>query len=126
MCALSFLLVCNAMIRQQKEEERQMQSLGQYWFVMYNRGSGSGQDSATRIKLDQEHINYIINQRKIGKIITGGAFTDKTDWVGFEIYNCRTKEEVIKITEADPMITAKIFSYEIHPWITLKGAVTFE
>jgi uncharacterized protein YciI len=63
--------------------------------------------------------------RKTGKIITGGAFPDKDTWIGFEIYNCKTKEEAIKITEADPMVLSKIFSYDIHSWVTLKGKVTF-
>ena len=112
---------------QQKESnEKQMQSLGQYWVVMYSKGSNLQQDSTTMAQISQEHITYIIGLRKIGKIITGGAFTDTAAWKGFEIYNCKTKEEVIKITEADPMVLSKIFSYEIHPWMTLKGVVKFE
>jgi hypothetical protein len=55
-----------------------------------------------------------VSLRKTGKIVTGGAFTDKAAWIGFEIYDCKTKEEVIKLTEADPMVLSKIFSYEIH------------
>lgn len=103
-----------------------MQSLGQYWFVMYSQGPNWGQDSTAKTKLDQEHIKYIIGLRTTGKIITGGAFTDKAAWIGFEIYNCKTKEEVMKLTEGDPMVMSKIFSYEIHPWMTLKGEVKFE
>ena len=126
-CILFFLVIAEACFAQQKEpNERQMQSLGQYWFVMYGKGSNWGQDSTAKIKIEQEHINYIISLRKTGKIITGGAFTDKAAWAGFEIYNCETKEEVIKITEADPMVLSKIFSYEIHPWMTIKGEVKFE
>jgi uncharacterized protein YciI len=93
---------------------------------MYRKGSNWDQDSATKVKISLEHINYIIGLRKIGKIITGGAFLDKATWTGFEIYNCETKDDVLKITEADPMVLAKIFSYEIHPWTTLKGIVKFE
>ena len=83
-------------------------------------------DSTSIAKLTHEHIAYIVGLRKIGKIITGGAFTDKGDWNGFEIYSCETMEEVMKITEADPMVTSKVFSYEIHPWVTIKGTVKFE
>jgi uncharacterized protein YciI len=126
-CILFFLVIGEVCLGQQKESNgKQMQSLGQYWFVMYNKGPNWAQDSTAKIKLDQEHINYIISLRKTGKIITGGAFTDKAAWAGFEIYDCETKEEVIKITEADPMVLSKIFSYEIHPWMTLKGEVKFE
>lgn len=125
-CILFFLVTCDLCIGQQKESNgKQTQSLGQYWFVMYSKGS-NWEDSVTKKKINQEHINYIVSQREAGKIITGGAFLDKIAWVGFEIYNCKTKEEVIKITEADPMVLSKIFSYEIHPWLTLKGAVNFE
>jgi uncharacterized protein YciI len=125
--AVSLLVFLKPCLGQQQESGgKQMQSLRQYWFVMYSNGSNQGRDSTARKKLDQEHIGYIINLRKTGKIVTGGAFTDKGDWNGFEIYNCKTKEEVISITEADPLVLAKIFSYEIHPWITLKGVVTFD
>jgi uncharacterized protein YciI/ketosteroid isomerase-like protein len=107
-------------------EGNQVQSVGHYWFVLFIKGSGWGQDSATTAKLFQEHIHYMINQRETGKIITGGAFLDKAPWIGFEIYSCKTSEEVEKITEADPAISSKIFSYEIHPWATVKGEVKFE
>jgi uncharacterized protein YciI len=125
-CILFFLAIGNTCMGQQKDSSgTQKISLGSYWFVMYSKGS-NWDDSATKKKIDQEHINYIVSLRKTGKIITGGAFTDKVLWAGFEIYDCKTKEEVIKITEADPMVLAKIFSYEIHPWMTLKGTVEFE
>jgi len=126
-CVLLFLLISEGCLGQQKESSgKQVQSLGQYWFVMYSKGPSWGQDSTAKVKLDQEHINYIISLRKAGKIISGGAFTDRAAWIGFEIYNCKTKEEVITITEADPMVLSKIFSFEIHPWMTLKGEVKFE
>ena len=125
-CILFFLVICNICMGQQKDSGgTQKPSLGGYWFVMYSKGS-NWNDSATKKKIDQVHINYIVSLRKTGKIITGGAFTDKAVWTGFEIYNCKTKEEVIKITEEDPMVLSKVFSYEIHPWITLKGTVNFE
>jgi uncharacterized protein YciI len=93
---------------------------------MFSNGQNWGQDSATTAKLFQEHIHYIISQRETGKIITGGAFLDKAAWIGFEIYSCKTSEEVEKITKADPAVSSRIFSYEIHPWATLKGDVKFE
>ncbi|HLX66821.1 MAG TPA: DUF4440 domain-containing protein, partial [Puia sp.] len=123
-CVLTQEAVVNE--QQKGSEGTQVQSMGHYWFVLFNKGSDWGQDSAATTKLFQEHIHYIISQRKIGKIITGGAFLDKVTWIGFEIYSCTTSEEVEKITEADPAVSSKILSYEIHPWATLKGEVKFE
>jgi uncharacterized protein YciI len=118
--------ILNLCIGQQKESsENQVPTLGKYWFVMYSRGPGWVQDSVTKIKISQEHIKYIVGLRKTGKIITGGAFLDKANWTGFEIYNCNTMEDVIKSTDSDPIVISKIFSYEIHPWATLKGLVQF-
>jgi uncharacterized protein YciI len=108
------------------KDGNQVKSMGHYWFAMFSKGSNWGQDSTTTAKLFQEHIHYIIGQRETGKIITGGAFLDKVTWIGFEIYSCKTSEEVEKITKADPAVSSKIFSYEIHPWATLKGEVKFE
>jgi uncharacterized protein YciI len=122
-----FLLLCEICIGQQKGSAgNQAQSLGHYWFVMFGKGSNWGQDSATTAKLFQDHIHYMISQRETGKIITGGPFLDKAAWIGFEIYSCRTSEEVEKVTKADPAVSSKILSFEIHPWGTLKGEVKFE
>jgi uncharacterized protein YciI len=113
-------------VQSQDAAGQQTVTLGKYWFVMYRNGENRRIDSAARKKLDQEHIAFIINLRKTGNIITGGAFTDGGAWNGFEIYHADTKEEVIKITDRDPLVLAGIFSYEIHPWVTLKGTVTFD
>jgi uncharacterized protein YciI len=122
-----FLLLCEICIGQQKGSAgNQLQSMGHYWFVMFSKGSAWGQDSATTARLFQDHIRYIISQRGTGKLITGGAFLDRVTWIGFEIYSCKTSEEVEKITDADPAVSSKIFSYEIHPWVTTKGEVKFE
>jgi uncharacterized protein YciI len=122
-----FLLLCEICIGQQKGSAgNQVQSMGHYWFVMFSKGSAWGQDSATTARLFQDHIHYIISQRGTGKLITGGAFLDRVTWIGFEIYSCKTSEEVEKITDADPAVSSKIFSYEIHPWVTTKGEVKFE
>jgi ketosteroid isomerase-like protein/uncharacterized protein YciI len=122
------VLTQEAVVKEQQKgsEGTQAQSMGHYWFVLFTKGSTWGQDSAATTRLFQDHIHYIISQRKTGNIITGGAFLDKVTWIGFEIYSCTTSEEVEKITEADPAISSKIFSYEIHPWTTLKGEVKFE
>jgi|SRR5580700_7455208 uncharacterized protein YciI len=102
-----------------------MQGLGKYWFVLYTKGPNF-QDSVTRRKIFQQHLDYIIGLRKSGKIITGGAFEDRSSLAGFEIYNCTTSEEAGRLTDGDPMVKSKVFSYEIHPWMTLKGTVSFD
>jgi ketosteroid isomerase-like protein/uncharacterized protein YciI len=118
------VLTQEAVVRE--SDGAQVQSIGHYWYVMFSKGPNWGQDSATTSKLFQDHINYIMSQRETGKVITGGAFPDRATWLGFEIYGCKTTEEVEKITEADPAVSSKIFSFEIHPWMTLKGEVKFQ
>ena len=54
----------------------------------------------------------------MGKLILAGPFTNKINWTGCLIYSCQSKEEVEKIAEADPLVSSKIVSYEIHPWKT--------
>src|ERR1700683_5189399 len=88
---LFFLTMGNTCSGQKESNEKQRQSLGEYWFVMYSKGT-RWQDSTTKKHLDQDHIDYIINLRKTGKIITGGAFSDRMSWTGFEIFSCKTKE----------------------------------
>ena len=124
---LFVLFACNACVAQQQESAGQAApAIGHYWFVMYKTGTTGDVDSARRTKVTGEHIAYIVGLRKSAKIIAGGAFADQAGLIGFQIYNCPIKEEVIKLTEADPLIISKLAIYEIHPWVTLKGVVAFE
>lgn len=100
--------------------------LGQFWFVMYSKGPGWNIDSTSKQKKDREHIDYIMGLMKEGKFITGGFFPDNGAWTGILIYNSKTREEVVKLSEGDPIVSSKIVSYEIHPYMTIKGTVKFE
>jgi hypothetical protein len=46
--------------------------------------------------------------------MTGGAFLDKATWTGFEIYNYEAKDDVLKITEADPMVIHHMVCFVWH------------
>ncbi len=103
----------------QKElSKEQIPALGQYWFVMYSKGLHWQMDLTSKSKIEQKHLDYSWVQLKAGKLISAGPFTDKINWTGCLIYNCQSKEEVEKIAEADPLVSSKIVSYEIHPWKT--------
>jgi polyisoprenoid-binding protein YceI len=73
-CILFFPVISEACLGGQKESNgKQMQSLGQYWFVMYSKGPSWWQDSTAKIKLDQDHIIYNISLKVIPE-------DSKVDW----------------------------------------------
>jgi polyisoprenoid-binding protein YceI len=71
-CILFFLVSGEVCLGQKKESNgKQMQSLGQYQFVMYSRGPNWAQDSTAKIK--SAHVNYNTSLKVIPE-------DSKVDW----------------------------------------------
>ena len=95
-----------------------------YWFVMLTKGNDRSQDSATAEKIQTGHIANIKKLYGEGKIKVAGPFGEEGDpmtigWVGLFIFDCETKEEVEKLLQTDPAVSAGRLAFEIKPWYTV-------
>ncbi len=95
-----------------------------YWFVLLTKGNKRDQDSVTAAKIQTEHLNNIRRLYGEGKIKVAGPFGEDssavtTGWQGIFIFDAATKEEVEKLLQSDPAITAGRLIYQIKPWYTI-------
>ncbi|NUM72636.1 MAG: hypothetical protein HUU43_17485, partial [Ignavibacteriaceae bacterium] len=76
-----------------------------YFFVMLNEGPNRKQDSATAMKIQEEHLGNIMKMVKEGQVRLVGPFLDDSVWKGFFIFDVATEDEVKKLLANDPAIT---------------------
>lgn len=93
-------------------------NIKKYWFVMLTTGPNRSQDSTTAAKLQEGHMSNMGMMYREGKLKVAGPFGDDGNWRGIFIFDCETKEEVLKLLAKDPAISAGRLAYEIHPWYT--------
>ena len=94
-----------------------------YWFVLLTKGNNRSQDSATAAKIQAGHLTNIDKLYYEGKIKVAGPFGRDTDsltagWQGIFIFDCEAKEEVDKLLQTDPAISAGRLVYQIKSWYT--------
>ncbi|MBP3950496.1 YciI family protein [Bacillus suaedae] len=66
----------------------------------------------------QQHLDYLEQLGKQGKIFAKGPFVDGTG--GMVIYSAETIEEATALAEADPYIQAGVRRLELHEWGMMK------
>jgi len=119
--ALGFLLIIamvsftiKPLMAQNKiEEDFQMK---QYFMVFLTAGPNRAQDSVTRAKLQEGHLNNITRLFNEKKIVLAGPFLDKGTYLGIFIFDVATENEVKELLKTDPAIEAGRLGYVIHPW----------
>ena len=116
---LSFCLFFSILVSAQEKKENAAPRIKQYWFVMLVKGPTRSQDSVTAAKLQEGHMDNMRKMNEDGKLKVAGPFGDDGNWRGIFIFDCETKEEVLKLLAQDPAIAAGRLAYEIHPWYTI-------
>jgi uncharacterized protein len=61
-----------------------------------------------------QHMDFLIQKEKEGKIFARGRFTDGEG--GLVIYMADTLEKAREIAESDPLISSGARTLEIHEW----------
>ncbi|MFC5270396.1 hypothetical protein [Adhaeribacter terreus] len=98
----------------------QLANMKPYTVIILKKGPNF--DSAETLKIIQaEHLPYIFNLRAEGKMLLTLPVQDNTDVAAVGVYNSLDKEEIQKLTEADPAIQKGVFTYELMNSIGMKG-----
>lgn len=111
--ALAFSSVKPLMAQNKIEEDFHMK---QYFMVFLTAGPNRTQDSVTRVKLQEGHLNNITRLFNEKKIVLAGPFLDNGTYLGIFIFDVATENEVKELLRTDPAIEAGRLGYEIHPW----------
>jgi len=88
----------------------------QYFMVFLKAGTNRDQDSATRARIQEGHLNNITRLFNEKKLILAGPFMDDGMYRGIFIFDVSTTEEVVQLLATDPAINSGRLDYEIHPW----------
>ena len=99
------------------------ETIRRYWFVLLTKGEHRSQDSVTAAKIQAGHMENIRTLYGQGKIKVAGPFGKDdnqitTTWQGIFIFDCDTKEEVEKLLQTDPAVSAGRLTYQIKQWYT--------
>ena len=89
-----------------------------YYLVMLKTGSNRTHDSATAVKIQQQHLDNINRLYYEGKLKVAGPFGKNPNWAGLFVMDVATEEEVKQLLQTDPAISSGRLAYEIFPWYT--------
>ncbi len=115
---LSLIICATAFAQQDKRQKEEFPQIRKYWFVLLKAGNNRTQDSVTAVKIQEGHMQNIDRLYYEGKIKVAGPFGEPGDWKGIFIFDSETKEEVEKLLQSDPAISAGRLAYDIKPWYT--------
>jgi uncharacterized protein len=93
-----------------------------YFFVLLKAGPDRSQDSITVQRIQEGHMANMNRLAALKKLVVAGPFLDDGKLRGLFFFDVPTIEEVEKLLLTDFAISSGRLSYEIHPWMTVKGA----
>jgi uncharacterized protein len=62
----------------------------------------------------QQHVDFLIEKEKEGKIFARGRFTEGEG--GLVIYIAASREEAVKLAESDPYVVSGARTLELYEW----------
>jgi len=119
LCIVVIVITGSFLFAQDKEDNKPV--MKNYFMVFLKKGPNRAQDSTAVEKLQDAHLANITRLIKEGKLLVAGPFLDDGEMRGIFIFDVPTADEVKQLCETDPAIKSGRLSYEIHPWMTMKG-----
>ncbi len=71
-------------------------------------------DTEKNAKFRQQHMDFLLQSEKEGKIFARGRFSDNSG--GLVIYIAPSHAEAMKIAESDPLVSSGARILELHEW----------
>jgi uncharacterized protein YciI len=93
----------------------------QYCFRIYKAGPNRNQPPELAEQIQSAHQRYLFLLRSEGKLLINGPIIDDPVLKGISIFNTTDKEEVKRLSDADPAVQAGRLVYEIYSWFGLPG-----
>ncbi len=93
----------------------------QYCARLYKAGPNRNQPAAEAEQIQSEHLRYLFQLQAEGKLLINGPVIDDPELKGISIFNTTDREEVKRLSEADPAVRAGRLVYEIYHWFGIPG-----
>jgi uncharacterized protein YciI len=89
-------------------------------FVIFSQGKG-----LDVVPYLAEHLQYMIELERQGKLFASGPLGDPSRADGMTIVRARDEEEAREIALRDPFVVRGIRTFTIQPWTVMEGSLTF-
>jgi uncharacterized protein YciI len=97
-------------------------SMETVYFAFLN-GGPTRPDPATAERLQAEHMAYMTERNKEGRLILAGPFVRGGSRAGLVVYRAASADEAKRFAEGDPMVKAGRLAIEMHEWHIAKGVL---
>ncbi len=87
-----------------------------YVMALLKRGPNQDLDSARSAEMQRAHMDNIIFLAEEGLLVLAGPFFGKGDLRGIYIFDVRSIEEAVKLTNTDPAIQEGALEMELLEW----------
>jgi uncharacterized protein YciI len=71
-----------------------------------------------------DHLTYMIELEREGKLFASGPFGDGTRGDGMTIVRAANEEEARAVALRDPLVTNGIRTFRIEPWTVMEGSLS--
>ena|SRR3989440_9566881 len=71
-----------------------------------------------------DHLTYMIELEREGKLFASGPFGDGTRGDGMTIVRAANEEEARAVALRDPFVTNGIRTFRIEPWTVMEGSLS--
>ncbi len=89
-------------------------------FVIFSQGKGL--DLKPYLA---DHLQYMIDLERKGKLFASGPFGNPTRGDGMTIVRAADIDEAHDMAKRDPFVVNGIRTYTIEPWTVMEGSLTF-
>ena len=96
-----------------------------YFMVHLIKGPTRDQNKEEAAKIQRGHLEHLSKLAKDKKLCVAGPFAEDGDIQGLVIYSVPSKDEVVRLANADPAVLAGRLVIEIHPFWAAVGSVLF-
>lgn len=127
-------LFCNATFAQTEDQQFETFEMTEgdtsyvmkkYYMVFLKPGPNRDQSKEEAAKIQEEHLAHMNRLAEEKKICMAGPFDSDGSISGMVIYSVYSKEEAIRLTQADPAVKAGRLIVEIHPFWAAMGSALF-
>lgn len=91
--------------------------------LMYKGPSWTTISANEQEKLEEDHLEYLRNLQKSGKLVAAGPTPSNEDLICIFLYRADAIEEAAGLALADPLVRSQLWTCDLYPWVLPVGII---